>query len=74
MPGDIQEWIGFCLAGGLHHFRRQRFAAIVIAGGQLSLVLGGGLAVSDFGIERSNGEPWPVISFPGEDELQRRVD
>jgi hypothetical protein len=29
-----------------------------------SFVLGGGLAVSDFGIERSNGEPWPLIPVP----------
>lgn len=29
-----------------------------------SLVLGGGLAVSDFGIELSNGEPWPLIPVP----------
>ncbi len=29
-----------------------------------SLVLGGGLAVSDFGIELSNGKPWPLIPVP----------
>jgi len=29
-----------------------------------SLVLGGGLAVGDFGFERENGEPWPVIPVP----------
>lgn len=53
------------VAGGLHTFQAAAvYGYEVIAGGQLSLVLGGGLAVSDFGIERSNGEPWPVIPVP----------
>jgi len=29
-----------------------------------SLVLGGGLAISDFGIELSKGDPWPLIPVP----------
>lgn len=31
---------------------------------KFSLVMGGGLALGDFGIERSNGDPWPVIPVP----------
>lgn len=30
----------------------------------LEIILGGGLAVGDFGIEASNGDPWPVIPVP----------
>jgi len=36
----------------------------IVQGDKFSFVLGGGLAAGDFGIERSNGEPWPVIPVP----------
>lgn len=53
------------VAGGLHTFQAATvYGYEIIAGNRLSLVLGGGLAVSDFGIERDNGEPWPVIPVP----------
>ncbi len=31
---------------------------------QFSLIFGGGIAVSDFGIEYSNGKTWPIIPVP----------
>nr|HPJ35832.1 hypothetical protein [Spirochaetota bacterium] len=53
------------VSGGLHTFQAAAvYGYEIIAGNNLSLVLGGGLAVSDFGIERSDGEPWPVIPVP----------
>lgn len=36
----------------------------LIAGEHLTLALGAGLAVSDFGIELSNGKPWPILPVP----------
>jgi hypothetical protein len=36
----------------------------VVRGRQTSIVVGGGLAVSDFGIELDDGTPWPVIPVP----------
>ncbi|MBI4652435.1 hypothetical protein HY745_14405 [Candidatus Desantisbacteria bacterium] len=36
----------------------------LINNSRLSLVLGGGIAIGDFGIEVSDGEPWPVIPVP----------
>ncbi|HDP80661.1 MAG TPA: hypothetical protein ENN21_07450 [Spirochaetes bacterium] len=51
--------------GGLNTFQ-----AAVVYGYEVtrrrnfSFVLGGGLAVSDFGIELSNGDPWPVLPIP----------
>ncbi len=51
--------------GGLNTFQSAAvYGYRLLDGTRLSLVLGGGLAVSDFGIEGANGEPWPLIPVP----------
>ncbi len=53
------------VAGGLNTFQAAAvYGYEVVHDGNFSLVLGGGLAASDFGIDRPNGEPWPVIPVP----------
>ncbi len=51
--------------GGLRTFQAAGvYGRSLIEGQRGSLVLGGGLAVSDFGIENAEGEPWPLIPVP----------
>ncbi|MCF7814620.1 MAG: hypothetical protein K9N40_09085 [Candidatus Cloacimonetes bacterium] len=51
--------------GGLHTFQASAaYGYELIQKKNLSLVLGGGIAVSDFGIEVSDGKPLPVIPVP----------
>ncbi len=51
--------------GGLNTFQSAAVYGYTLLDGQrLSLALGGGLAVSDFGIEGADGEPWPLLPVP----------
>lgn len=51
--------------GGLNTFQSAAvYGYQLIDGPRLSLVLGAGLAVSDFGIEGANGGPWPLLPVP----------
>jgi hypothetical protein len=51
--------------GGLHTFQSAAVYGYEVVGRtDLSITLGGGLAVSDFGIELDNGEPWPLFPVP----------
>ncbi len=51
--------------GGLRTFQAAGvYGWKLIEGQRGSLILGGGLAVSDFGIENADGEPWPLIPVP----------
>jgi hypothetical protein len=53
------------VAGGLHTFQAAAvygYEVMKLSG--FSLVLGGGLAVGEFGIETPDGDPWPVIPVP----------
>ena len=53
------------VSGGLSTYQAAAVYGYAVSRGPgLSLVLGGGLALGDFGIDRSNGEPWPVIPVP----------
>ncbi len=53
------------VAGGLHTYESAFAMGIEMASDpRWSVVLGGGLAVGDFGIDQSNGKPWPVIPLP----------
>jgi hypothetical protein len=53
------------VSGGLHTFQAAAaYGYEMIKGDDFSLVLGGGLAVSDFGLETAGGSPWPVIPVP----------
>lgn len=53
------------VSGGLSTYQAAAvYGYELIHGGNLSLVLGGGLALGDFGIEDSEGDPWPVIPVP----------
>lgn len=69
---DRHRWIGLFksaadrpIAGGWNTFQGAGvWGYDVLNRPQTSLVLGGGIAVSDFGIETSNGTTWPVIPVP----------
>jgi hypothetical protein len=51
--------------GGLNTFQSAAvYGYKLLDGPRLSLALGGGLAVSDFGIEGADGEPWPLLPVP----------
>ena len=51
--------------GGLRTFQAAAVYGYELLKSQnFSLALGGGLAVGSFGIERENGEPWPIIPVP----------
>ena len=53
------------VVGGLRTFQVVAFYGYeVVQQPNFSLVLGGGLAVSDFGIETPGGDPWPLIPLP----------
>lgn len=53
------------VSGGLYTYQAAAvYGYEFIKGKNWSVVLGGGLALGDFGIERKNGEPWPVIPVP----------
>lgn len=51
--------------GGLNTFQSAAVYGYQLSDSpRLSLVLGAGLAVSDFGIEGANGKPWPLLPVP----------
>ncbi|TVR74669.1 MAG: hypothetical protein EA427_00760 [Spirochaetaceae bacterium] len=51
--------------GGLHTVQAAAvYGYEVISRDRLSLALGGGIAVGDFGIELSNGRSWPILPVP----------
>ena len=53
------------VTGGLHTCQAATvYGYEVVAHPRTSIVLGGGVAVSDFGIETPSGDPWPVIPVP----------
>jgi len=53
------------VSGGLYTYQAAAvYGYEFFKGKSLSLVFGGGLALGDFGIERKNGDPWPVIPVP----------
>ncbi|HPQ52805.1 MAG TPA: hypothetical protein PK253_06100 [Spirochaetota bacterium] len=53
------------VSGGLHTFQAAMvYGYEIVSSGNASFVLGGGIAVSDFGIEFSNGSNCPVIPVP----------
>jgi hypothetical protein len=53
------------VVGGLRTFQAVAvYGYEVVQQPRFSLVLGGGLAVSDFGIETAGGNPWPLIPVP----------
>ena len=53
------------VVGGVRTFQAAAvYGYEVVQQPRFSLVLGGGLAVSDFGIETAGGDPWPVIPVP----------
>ncbi len=53
------------VVGGLRTFQAAAaYGYEVVQQPGFSLVLGGGLAVSDFGIETADGNPWPLLPVP----------
>ena len=51
--------------GGLNTFQSAAvYGYQLFKGPRFSLVLGGGLAAGDFGIEGASGEPWPLLPVP----------
>lgn len=51
--------------GGLQTFQMAAvYGYEVVQLPRFSLVLGGGLAVNDFGIETAGGDPWPLLPVP----------
>ena len=53
------------VVGGLRTFQAAAlYGYEVVQRPRFSLVLGGGLAVSDFGIETPTGDPWPLLPVP----------
>jgi hypothetical protein len=51
--------------GGLHTYQAAvAYSYELIDTDHLKLALGAGLAVGDFGIELSNGNPWPILPIP----------
>ncbi len=53
------------VAGGFDSFQTAAvYGYRIVNTSRNSLVLGGGLAVSDFGIELEDGRPWPMIPVP----------
>lgn len=53
------------VSGGLHTFQSAAvYGYEFIANSSFSLTAGGGLAVSDFGIDLADGTPWPLLPVP----------
>lgn len=53
------------VAGGVRTFQTVAvYGYEVVRRERLALILGGGLAFSDFGIETAAGDPWPLIPVP----------
>lgn len=51
--------------GGLHTFQAAlAYSYELMATDHLSLALGAGLAMSDFGMELANGDTWPILPVP----------
>jgi hypothetical protein len=51
--------------GGVHTYQAAlAYSYELIATDHVKLALGAGLAVGDFGIELSNGKPWPILPIP----------
>lgn len=51
--------------GGLGTFQSAAAYGYTVAdGARFTLILGGGVAVSDFGMETSGGDPWPLLPVP----------
>ncbi|MCA1754850.1 MAG: hypothetical protein LC641_09185 [Spirochaeta sp.] len=69
---DRHRYLGFFksesdrpVVGGIRTFQAAAvYGYEVVQQPHFSLVLGGGLAVSDFGIETPGGDPWPLIPVP----------
>ncbi|TVR29546.1 MAG: hypothetical protein EA404_14605 [Spirochaetaceae bacterium] len=69
---DRHRYLGFFksesdrpVAGGLRTFQAAAvYGYEVVQQPRFSLVLGGGLAVSDFGIETAGGNPWALLPVP----------
>lgn len=69
---DRHRYLGFFkseadrpVAGGLSTFQAAAvYGYEVVQRPRFSLVLGGGLAASDFGLETPGGEPWPLLPVP----------
>ncbi|TVQ98232.1 MAG: hypothetical protein EA403_14205 [Spirochaetaceae bacterium] len=63
--GAFQSRSNRPVVGGLRTFQAVAvYGYEVVQQPRFSLVLGGGLAVSDFGIETSGGNPWPILPVP----------
>jgi hypothetical protein len=53
------------VSGGLHTFQAASvWGYSLLTGQKLELILGGGIGISDFGIELANGDPLPIIPLP----------
>lgn len=69
---DRHRYLGFFksesdrpVVGGIRTFQAAAvYGYEVVQRPQFSLVLGGGLAFTDLGIETPNGDPWPLIPVP----------
>ena len=63
--GAFQSQSDRPVIGGLRTFQAvAAYGYEIVHQPRFSLVLGGGFAVSDFGIQSAGGNPWPVIPVP----------